>query len=269
MKTADSATNVAHFFIAGAQRSGTTYLYGLLDQHPEIQMARPLSPEPKYFLTAASERADLADYLSTCFSPMRRCRVRGEKSTSYLERLDAARRIQTMFSDARFVLVLRDPVERAISNYWFSVQHGVEHLPVEAALSGEEERRQDFDRARFSVSPFSYVRRGRYIEDLAEYQRLFPRSSMKLIAFERLIADPARSLVDLFAFLGVAADFRPQHAPGAVNASERQAESYAKLKRRLAESFVDSNRALAEAFDFDIGMWQIPQRPHDAASGGS
>ena len=39
-----------HFFIAGAQRSGTTYLYRLLDEHPEIEMAKPERPEPKFFL---------------------------------------------------------------------------------------------------------------------------------------------------------------------------------------------------------------------------
>jgi hypothetical protein len=51
---------IAHFVIPGAQRSGTTLLWRLLDQHPEIQMARPLRPEPKYFLDPAAVGRGLA-----------------------------------------------------------------------------------------------------------------------------------------------------------------------------------------------------------------
>ena len=57
-----------HFFIIGAQRSGTTYLYHLLDEHPEICMARPLRPEPKFFLKNELYARGL-EYYETCYFP--------------------------------------------------------------------------------------------------------------------------------------------------------------------------------------------------------
>src|SRR5712691_8572726 len=109
---------VDHFVIVGAQRCGTTYLYRLLDEHPEIEMAKPLRPEPKFFLDDDRFPLGLSYYESQFFSEAGP-RVRGEKSTSYIESDVAAQRIKATLPGAPMVAVLRDPVERAISNYRF------------------------------------------------------------------------------------------------------------------------------------------------------
>jgi hypothetical protein len=162
-----------HFFIAGAQRSATTYLYHLLAEHPEIEMAQPVRPEPKFFLVDELFEHGLAYYRERFFPGKPGARLRGEKSTSYMESEIAAQRIARCFPESHILFLLRDPIERAISNYWFSVNNGLESLPLEEAFRREEERWQQYDRSRVSVSPYAYLRRGRYIDFIEVYERYF------------------------------------------------------------------------------------------------
>jgi hypothetical protein len=72
-----------HFVIIGAQRCGTTFLSHLLDEHPDVEMAKPFRPEPKFFLDEEQFARGL-DYYDRRFFTEDRTRVRGEKSTSYI-----------------------------------------------------------------------------------------------------------------------------------------------------------------------------------------
>src|SRR3954470_19502534 len=145
-----------HFVIVGAQRSGTTYLYGLLDEHPEIEMAKPLRPEPKFFLDYDRYSLGLDAYDAQLF-PDAGAHVRGEKSTSYIESEVAARRIAAMLPNAVVVVAGRDPVRRALSNLRFSIQNGIETLEPDDALRWAAAGDRPWDRERFSVSPFDYL----------------------------------------------------------------------------------------------------------------
>ena len=108
-------------FIVGAQRCGTTSVATTLAQHPEVALAQPLRPEPKWFLDpGASDRVPA--YLDTFFGDVgAEVRLRLEKSTSYLESGVARTEIAAAFPDAQLIVVLRDPVDRAVSHYGFSV----------------------------------------------------------------------------------------------------------------------------------------------------
>ena len=148
---------IKHFFIAGAQRCGTTYLYTLLDEHPEIEMAKPFKPEPKFFLKDSLFSKGLSYYESHFFGSKPSAWLQGEKSTTYIESETAAKHIVHAFPDAKILIVLRNPIERAISNYWFSVNNGIETAPIEEAFINEEQRRLNYDHSRFSTSPFVYL----------------------------------------------------------------------------------------------------------------
>src|SRR5206468_2663893 len=81
------------FIIGGAPRSGTTWLYHLLDRHPDIYMAKPVKPEPKFFLVDQLYERGLEYYATTWFAAAGDARLAGEKSTDYLESSAAADRI--------------------------------------------------------------------------------------------------------------------------------------------------------------------------------
>ena len=99
------------------------------------------------------------------------------------------------------VAVLRDPVQRAVSNWRFSTKHGFETRPLEQALRADLEADQPWDRTLTSVSPFAYVRRGRYLDYLDPWLTTFPDTTHVLF-LEELLADPA-ILSRLFLDLGV------------------------------------------------------------------
>ena len=211
-----------HFVVAGAQRCGTTYLYRLLDEHPEIEMAKPLRPEPKFFLDEAACARGLEFYEELFFTDPR-SRVRGEKSTSYLESELVAARIMALLPEALVVVVLRDPVPRALSNYFFSVSHGSEDLPLADALRASASGERPWDTERFSVSPYAYLPRGRYVDYLERYARHVPREQLHVVMFEELVAGE-RAIAALYDRLGVEAGYRPGGLGEAVNTSERDDE---------------------------------------------
>ena len=124
----------SHFFIIGGQRCATTWLWRALSAHPDIEMAHPMRPEPKYFLKVPAENQSQDSYSKAHYSGT--TKVRGEKSTSYSESVPAVRNILAMFPKARFVMLIRDPIDRAISNVRFSRDNGLEQDTLEAALLG-------------------------------------------------------------------------------------------------------------------------------------
>ncbi|MCP4422603.1 MAG: sulfotransferase [Chloroflexi bacterium] len=247
-----------HFIIAGAQRSGTTYLYHLLSEHPEIEMARPLRPEPKFFMSDAQFEQGKLFYENRFFTGKPGAWLRGEKSASYIESEKTARRIAIWFPQAPIIFVLRDPIERAISNYWFSVNNGLETLPMAQAFMSENERLHDYDHARISVSPFAYLARGRYINYITVYERYFPKKQIILLLFEQMVGS-AEQIGALFAQLGVKANFLPTALQQKANPSDKHDTTLSpELEEYLHDYFAESNHLLVKRFGLDISQWRQP-----------
>jgi hypothetical protein len=248
---------IKHFFIVGAQRCGTTYLYMLLDEHPDIEMAKPIKPEPKFFITESLFSKGPKYYESCFFGSKPEARVMGEKSTTYIESELAAQQIVNVFPDAKILVVLRNPVERAISNYWFSVNNGIETSPIEEAFYNEQNRRENYDHSKFSTSPFAYLQRGRYIEYLSMYEHYFSRDSIKVILYEKLVTE-TDVLESIFDFLGVDSQFCPSAFDQVINVSEkRSTEVSTEVRDYLGNYFLEPNTLLAERYGFDLKLWGL------------
>jgi len=244
-----------HFFIIGAQRSATTYLYHLLDAHPEVEMTQPVKPEPKFFMLDDLYERGLDYYKAQFFTGKPGARLFGEKSTSYCESEKAAQRIADSYPQAKILYLLRDPVDRAVSNYWFSVNNGLETLPMDEAFKRESERLDNYDHDRVSVSPFAYLRRGHYLVYLRLYERYFPAEQIKVIIHERLIGSPdsARSL---YQFLGAASDFTPSTLHQTFNASEGKTELSLEVERFLTAYYARTNADLAQHLGLALDEWR-------------
>jgi hypothetical protein len=244
-----------HFFIAGAQRCATTFFYGLLDQHPEIAMARPLRPEPKYFIRPQASN-EIADYRSEFF-PEDSPEWLGEKSTSYIEHPLAAQRIAGLLPDAEVFFLLRDPVERAISNYNFSVMNGLEPLSLQDALDAEPARlASQAAVSGTSVSPFAYATRGFYARYLEPWFAAFPARQIHLLTTEELIADPHATTARAVGSLGLQPPPALHGTDRAINQADPAGDAPEAIRRRLRSSFVEANRELAARYGVDIRSWQ-------------
>lgn len=240
-----------HLLVIGGQRCGTTYVHDVLDAHPEIAMARPARPEPKVFLSPDDAAKGLDWYRARFFAHAADERVLGEKSTSYIEHPDAAARAASVLGRAHIVVMLRDPVERAVSNWQFSTANGFEDRPLRDALVDNLRGSREWDDTATSVSPYSYLERGRYADYLEPWFAAFP-DTVHALFFERIVGDGG-AVAGLYEALGVDAAFRPGNLREQVNRSERKPpELPPEDVQRLRDYFADSDAALAERLGCDL-----------------
>ena len=207
-----------NFFIIGAAKAGTTALYDMLAQHPEIFMS-PVK-EPRFFATVGEPPlfpGPAGDFLrrvtvwrpheyAVLFAGITNQRAIGEASAIYMRLPLAAQRIRQTLPQSRLIAILRQPAERAYSNYTFMRQHNIEpEASFEVALSQEEARAQ----AGWYPGIY-YKKNGYYHAQLAVYYSLFPPEQIKVVLNEDLRNAPQAVLRDLFQFLDVDENFTPE-----------------------------------------------------------
>jgi hypothetical protein len=255
------------FLVIGAKRAGTTFLFRQLESHPAVlplfpsSRVLPLRENSKgvhYFDTAYGRGATW--YRSHFATTARRRLVRratgeepvsGEASPYYLFHPHAAARVASALPDARLVVLLRDPVERAYSHFSEQRRNGIEPLGfVEALdaepsrLAGEEERMEDDPSyVSFAHEHQGYAAQSRYADALARWLSLFPRERICLLCSEELYARPEEQLDVVVTFLGL----RPRRLPldGARNAAPRTPLP-PDLRRDLAARFADDVHRLEQ-----------------------
>jgi hypothetical protein len=191
------------FLCLGTQRGGTTTLQRLLEGHPQVYL--PPCKEVHYFsLQAHQSPSWYADH----YRDARRDQLCGDITPYYLFHPEVPRRIRTFLPRVKLIVLLRDPVERSLSQYFHSIQLGLDDLPLEEALAAEPARlagaeavlRQPGGRHR-SHQEHSYMSRSRYGGQLSRYEALFPRRRMLLLRSEDLFQRPVRVWGQMQAFL--------------------------------------------------------------------
>lgn len=245
------------FLIAGAPRSGTTWLYHLLARHPGAHLASPPRPEPKFFLADELYARGLDWYSRTWFKHAPAHAICGEKSTNYLESAAAARRIARDLPRVRLVFILREPAERAWSNYLWSRMNRMESETFEQALALEESRERDLAPERRFSRPHAYFSRGLYAELLQPWFELFPRQDILCLRCEDIALQPHRLAERLHRFLGV--PLRPHDADGlgVINAAEREGaqQPAANTLGQLRARYAEPNRRLGRLLGADFEIW--------------
>jgi hypothetical protein len=198
-----------NFFILGAAKAGTTTLFDLLKQHPQIYF--PYNKEPLFFCRDEFYEYGLDWYARSFFSGSEKFAIRGEASPHYLYWAEkVAPRIKQAISneDLKFIVVLRNPTERAYSWYWNMIKDGRETLSFVDALEAEEERLQK-NKAQLSAwgsMNYGYYRGGQYLNQIKEFLKYFPRENLHVVLFDDLIKTPTEVLKDVFNFLNIASD---------------------------------------------------------------
>lgn len=237
-------SRLADFIVAGAPRCATTWVYRALDRHPDVAMAKPVVPEPKFFLVDELYDQGLERY-AQWFAEARPDQLCGEKSTNYLEGASVAERIRACLPDVRLVFVLRDPVERAYSNYLWSRHNGMETESFERALDLEEEREASLEPRLRYARPHALFSRGLYARHLGRFYERFDRGRILCVFQEDLDRDPQAFLLTLHGFLGL--DPRPQDAdPAQVNQAggEGREPMPEHVRDRLREAYAGPNKDL-------------------------
>jgi hypothetical protein len=195
------------FIILGAQKAGTSSLFYYLKQHPQIKMS--LFREVHFFDNNyhKGEKWYRSHFplLSKGFQNI----VVGEASPYYLIHPHAPRRIHEIIPSCRLIILLRNPIDRAISHYFHSVRNKKENLPIYEAMIIEETRINDEWKRMLNdenyhslVHPvFSYKQRGVYVDQIKRYLEFFNMDQIHIINSEELFDNPTSSLNDIYDFL--------------------------------------------------------------------
>jgi len=206
------------FIIGGAPRSGTTLLCHLLEQHPDVFMIRPYIPEPKVFVTPNPDGPE--EYLrryAAAFAGVNGQRALGEKTSYYLENADAAASIVATLGRVRMLFIVREPVQRAYSNYLWSRRNGLETLPFDEAVNLEGARPNPLGEARAYARPFDYLARGDYATFAERYYALLGRDLVKFVLYEDLERRPTGIMREIQEFIDVEPMEMNAQALGLVN----------------------------------------------------
>ena len=201
------------FMIVGAQKCGTTALAYFLSQHPEIGMASPkevhLFDSPDYSPDWTPEQID--ERYQTFFRHCARAAVRGEATPIYMFLPGVARELERYNPDLKLIVLLHDPVERAISHYYMENSRDREHRPLWLALLSEPirlRRCKDVRAYGSAMRVCSYRRRGLYSLQLRNLYRFFDKDRVLVVRTRDLRQRHDLVLRRVFAFLGVSEHVR-------------------------------------------------------------
>jgi len=192
-----------NFLIVGAARCGTTYLDRLLRQHPQVYLP-PGQKELNFFThEPAIIKAQLHNY-RTYYEQVDGQPAVGEISPSTMLFETAAQGIANHLDQVRLIFLLRNPVNRAYSDYHLQISMGREYLTFPDALKVEAERVQKNRVARLH---YSYAGRGFYMRQIEGFLDIFPPENMHFMISENFYEDPAGELARLCRFLGIDENF--------------------------------------------------------------
>lgn len=244
-KISASQRSLPDFIIAGTQKGGTTSLFDYLIQHPNV--LPPIEKEIHYFdskINAGKNwyKAHFPFVKNENF-------ITGEASPSYLYFEPCHEAIHKLVPNAKIILVLRNPVDRAFSHFHmmqkrFKVENrsfseairssAVSNIDVNAGSSQQIISKKD--------QHFSYVERGFYLQQIKSLLRFFPKNQLKVYSSESLFADPQKVVNDVFDFLSLApydsVDFVPSNTGSYVSKMSQEDRSY------LEEIFQEPNENL-------------------------
>ncbi len=252
------------FLVVGSTKCGTTSLHGWLTAHPYVAETK----KEIHFFNQNYYRG--TDWYR-CYFPRAeegerfraehgRDRLVGEATASYLAHYWTPSRMARLLPEARLIVCLRNPVERAYSQYHYFRRRGTEPLErfsdavasEEARLKGEEAREiNDPHFHSWRVYRWGYTRTSRYAEHLERWLKVFPREQILFLNFDTEFAvDPRGTLARVHDYLGL-----PPRDTGplpTLNAGEYEPMD-GPTRERLTEYFRPHNRRLYEMTGIDFG----------------
>jgi hypothetical protein len=241
------------FVIIGAQRGGTTSLHAYLRAHPDIE-----TPAKKeiHFLTDRFERG-AEWYLGQFPATVAAGSLVGEATPYALFHPRAPQRLYEIAPNARIIVLLRNPVDRAYSHYLHERARGHEPLSFEEAIAAEPERLRGLEEqlasGDLSASDVhkraSYLARGRYARQLERWLAVFPRDQFLIAQSEDLYGDPAAATRRVTDFLGIqplSGDAFSTH--NATTGPPMRATT----RENLTREFADDNARLARLLGWEL-----------------
>jgi hypothetical protein len=253
--------NKPNFLGIGAAKAGTSSVAQLLASHPDIGFPRDGRKEMHFFdYPEKITPKGIREY----FGMFPGNKARGEYTPSYLFMRECRDHIRTVLgADVRFIVALRNPVDRAFSHYchavnnwgekvWRDQGYPEETLSFEEALEQEDRRLKE---GRYHIRHLSYFRKGLYAEQLKWYFESFPRESFYVYLLDDFGSAPRRILREISRFLEVDDDFEFRGVDDRWNAQTNRPMD-PETRARLVEQYRASIEELEELLGRDLSRWK-------------
>lgn len=246
-------TETVGFLVCGTQKGGTSALNQYLKQHPEICMSDIKGlfyfSNDSYFAKGMADHSRYHSY----FAPKTTHRILGETTPIYMYISSVPERIWQYNPRMRIIVLLRNPVKRAYSQWNMMCDHGTESLDFWDALQSEEKRREGPFPPPLEYGAYSYIDRGRYLVQLQRFYQYFPKESVLALKSEELNKNPQLVLNKITDFLGVSRFARVK--PITKHSISYQAPMKTKEREFLISVFEPEIRALAAELHWDLTDW--------------
>lgn len=254
-----------NFLIIGTAKSGTTTLYGWLNEHPFVA---PAAQKEVHFFDYEYYRG--VDWYRSNFPPERSRRafeqehgrpfLTGEASPTYISHEWAPSRIAKVLPNAKLLVALRNPIDRAYSQFQMSRREDEEPLEsfAEAVAAEERRLRSECDRLRrdprynsWPIGCWGYLLRSRYAEQVERWFKLFPREQFLFLKTEDLESQPQATLDTVYAFLDLTPFANEQLAH--LHVAPKYDPIPAEARAQLAVYFRPHNQRLHQLTGIDFG----------------
>lgn len=256
------------FYIIGAQKSGTSSLYDCLCQHPGV--IHRIKKEIHFFNNPSRRCRGLSFYKAHFSTLTKRRRIAKEigylplegEATPFIIHPWVAKWVRDTRPNAKLILIVRNPIDRALSHYYHNKRRGRENLSFEEAIQCESERISlDLDRlikdpnySGNAYLSFSYLTRGYYDNQLEQWLKFFPLEQICIISFEDFVENQQKTVSKVFRFLGlpdfeISKSFKSNRG----NYADRLKQE---LRDWLFEHFYSHNQRFFEIISQDFG-WNI------------
>ena len=245
-----------NLFIIGAMKSGTTYLHDLLSAHPEIFMSK--IKEPCFFVKNAELKkfapsmwnmgiSENHDKYCQLFENVTSEKIVGESSTLYTKfptLSDVPEKIYSFNPDARFIYVMRDPIERTLSHFWHNVRVESRMVDIYEGIKSDPH----------------YMNVSYYALQIKQYLKYFDKNQFFFCTFENMVKDPENMLRNIFDWLNVDAAFKnpnidqPKNVtPKDINVSKHELLSYKVRNIKPVRKLIDK---------IPYSLWKVLNKPN-------
>ena len=194
-----------NFMCIGAAKSGTTSLYDILRQHSDVYI--PDFKEPHFFDVPDNYIKGVEWYSKAYYKRVKNEKCIGDFTPTYFFDKEAPKRIYSdLGRDVKFIIILRNPVDRAYSQYLHMKRDRFELLSFKEALSYESEMLNEANKKQDYLSKIrlSYVQQGLYAQMLSEYFKYFPKENFLILNFEQEFVEQRKeSIRNILLFLNI------------------------------------------------------------------
>jgi len=249
------------FLLIGTMKSGTTSLFNNLVKHPNIR--RPLFKELRFF--TLNYKRDINQYqryfplkLEKQFKSnfLKQPFITGEATPDYFFHPHAPPRIKRTLPNAKFILLLRNPVDRAFSHYYHLYNLNLYNISFKEAIQIEMDHFKEYEEALFNKPEerhpnylrYSILERGKYIKHLKRWLEYFNRDQFLIIQNERFFEYPEAVYKETLDFLNMP---QPKRLPAFKTYNKNTYDIDPVIRKWLKEFYKPFNEELFQYLDFE------------------